>query len=467
MSIPFARCAPVSSSQLSALVWPDPRYTAYPTTDRFVEAHTSKQLTQALQLRRANVATTAIPLSVYIHIPFCESLCYFCACNKNVTRDHGLARKYLAYLGRETDLYADFLGAGQPVSQLHLGGGTPTFLSNQELAALVAKLGAVFNLAKGGEFTIEVDPRSVNASRLRVLASLGFNHLRIGIQDTDAAVLKAVHRAQPAAGLVDLVSASRDLGFESVTLDLMYGLPFQSPDSFARTLEAALEARPDRIALYAYAHMPERFKSQRRLSAGTLPGATARMAQLLQSISKLIDAGYEHLGMHQFALPGDALAIAKRQGRLHCNFHGYSALPDGDLLGLGVSSTGRMGASCSQNTIILSDYCDRLERGHLPVMSGLAMSRDDLLRRAVIMAVMCHGQLDFESIELAFLIDFRKYFGAELESLQNMEELGVVSVDRDGFSLTQAGWYVASAVAMVFDRHQREDQKRAAFSRVL
>ena len=453
--------------QLSEFDLPGPRYTSYPTADRFVEAFTPLALVQALEQRKVQVVTSSLPLSVYVHLPFCESLCHFCACNKIVTRQHGQAKTYLGYIGREIDLYTDTLGLGQPLAQLHLGGGTPTYLSDQELAGLMGKLQSSFSFTPGGDRAIEVDPRSMDVNRLRVLASLGFNRLNFGIQDMDPAVLKSVRRVQPAAHVAGLVVASRDLGFESVNLDLIYGLPLQTATSFARTVAAVLTLRPDRIALHAYTHLPERFKAQRHISVLDLPGPDARVAILSQSIVSLVDAGYELIGLGQFALPGDSLAIAKRQGRLHRNLQGYSVLPDCDQLGLGVSSIGRMGATYSQNAGNLSDYCDRLERGRLPVVGGLALSRDDLLRRAVIMAVMCHGRVDFESIGLAFLVDFRKYFAQEMEAISRLAHSGVVVVDPDGFSLTESGRHVLVVVAMVFDRYLRDDQKRAMFSRLL
>ncbi len=467
MSTTNASCQPVSARQLAAFDVAGPRYTSYPTADRFVEAFTAEQLAGSLNQRRDQVVTTASPLSVYVHVPFCESLCYYCACNKIVTRQHGQAKTYLGYLSREIDLYTAILGLGQPVTQLHLGGGTPTFLSDHELAGLMDKLKSSFSLAPGGEYAIEVDPRTVDANRLRALASVGFNRLSFGVQDFDAAVQKAVHRVQSAAQVADLVTTSRELGFESVNLDLIYGLPLQSPASFARTLETVLELRPDRIALYAYAHLPERFKPQRRISTMDLPNAATRVALLSQSIATLVGAGYDFIGMDHFALPGDALSVAKRQGRLHRNFQGYTTLPDCDLLGLGVSAIGRMGAAYSQNAKSLVDYYDRLERGHLPVVRGLALSRDDLLRRAVIMAIMCHGQVNFESIELAFLVGFPKYFAQEMAAIGHLSGAGLVVVNHEGFSLTESGWYLARAVAMVFDRYLRDDQKRAMFSRVL
>ena len=444
-----------------------PRYTSYPTADRFVEAFTRADYERALDLRRAGPAPLALPLSLYVHLPFCASLCYYCACNKIITRHHDRAAPYLRYLTKEVDLHVQRLGAGQPVSQLHLGGGTPTFLSDAELTELMAMLRRAFTLAPGGEYSIEIDPRTVTESRLAVLAGLGFNRLSFGVQDFDPAVQKAVHRAQPAEQVFALVAAARRLGFESVNVDLIYGLPRQTPESFDRTLAQVGELRPDRIALYAYAHLPERFKAQRRIHAIELPGAANKVSMLARSLAAFQAAGYVYIGMDHFALPEDALAVAKRQGRLHRNFQGYSTQPDCDLIGLGVSAIGKIGATYSQNAKTLEDYQDLLDHGHLPVVRGLALSRDDLLRRAVIMALMCQGQVLYESVELAHLIDFRDYFAAELEKLRGLQEQGLVELTEAGIQVTPMGWFFVRGVAMVFDKYLQADRNRQRFSKII
>ncbi|MEY4435610.1 MAG: oxygen-independent coproporphyrinogen oxidase, partial [Pseudomonadota bacterium] len=301
-----------------------PRYTSYPTADRFVEAFGEAEYLQALEQRREGLGTKAYPLSLYVHIPFCESLCYYCACNKIITKHHERGAEYLRYLEREVDLNIAHLGQGQVVSQLHLGGGSPTFLSDDELVQLMAMLRRNFSFAPGGEYSVEIDPRTVNRDRLSVLAAQGFNRLSFGVQDFEPAVQKAVHRIQPAEQVFDLVAASRALGFESVNVDLIYGLPMQTPETFERTLDQVVKLRPDRIALYAYAHLPERFKPQRRIHAQDLPPAASKLVMLSSAMRVLMAAGYVYVGMDHFALPTDALAIAKRQGRLHRNFQGYS-----------------------------------------------------------------------------------------------------------------------------------------------
>ncbi|MDQ3059123.1 MAG: oxygen-independent coproporphyrinogen III oxidase [Pseudomonadota bacterium] len=446
---------------------PGPRYTSYPTADRFVEAFTADQVCLALAQRREGAAAMLLPLSLYVHIPFCESLCYYCACNKIITKRHERGETYLRYLSREVDLHTAHLGLGQTVSQLHLGGGTPTFLTDDELRELMAMLRRSFTFAPGGEYSIEVDPRSVDADRLGTLAELGFNRLSFGVQDFDPAVQKAVHRIQPAEQVFSLVASARSLGFESVNIDLIYGLPRQTPESFDRTLAQIGQLRPDRIALYAYAHLPQRFKPQRRLLVAELPPASAKLEMLSRSLSAFQQAGYVHVGMDHFALPNDPLAVAKRQGRLHRNFQGYSTQPDCDLISLGVSAIGRVGATYSQNAKTLEEYYDYLDQGHLPVVRGLALSRDDLVRRSVIMALMCQGQLEFESIDLAHLIDFKLYFAAELATLRGMQAQGLVEVSETGIQITEMGWFFVRGVAMVFDRYLQADRTRARFSKII
>ncbi len=459
--------APVSAELLRRHDVAGPRYTSYPTADRFVEAFGPDDYTRALQQRRSGAAALVLPLSLYVHVPFCASLCYYCACNKIITKHHERAAEYLRYLGREVDLHTAQLGVGQTVSQLHLGGGTPTFLNDDELRALMAMLKRSFTLAPGGEYSIEVDPRTIDAGRLDTLAELGFNRLSFGVQDFDPAVQKAVHRVQPAEQVFALVEAARARGFESINVDLIYGLPQQTPESFARTIQQVNTLRPDRIALYAYAHLPERFKPQRRIVATELPGAAGKVAMLTEAMARFMAQGYVYVGMDHFALPDDALAVAQRQGRLHRNFQGYSTQPDCDLIGLGVSSIGRIGATYSQNAKTLEEYYDALDHGRFAVVRGLALDRDDLVRRAVIMALMCQGQLSFESINLAYLIDFRRYFAAELQALEVLAEQGLVTLDNSGIQVTATGWYFVRAVAMVFDRGLQADRNRAKFSKII
>ncbi|SEF20944.1 oxygen-independent coproporphyrinogen III oxidase [Variovorax sp. NFACC27] len=443
---------------------PGPRYTSYPTADRFVEAFGADEYAQALR-RRREAGTLAPPLSLYVHIPFCESLCYYCACNKIVTRHHERGRQYLADLAREAELQAAQLGRGATVGHLHLGGGSPTFLDDSELGELMALLHRSFAFVPGGERSIEIDPRTVDASRLSNLAALGFNRLSFGVQDFDPAVQQAVHRIQPAHQVFALMAAARELGFESINVDLIYGLPRQDDASFARTLAQIRELRPDRIALYAYAHLPERFKPQRRISVAELPDAAARVRMLASAIARLTEAGYVYIGMDHFALPDDPLAVARKEGRLHRDFQGYGTRPDGDLIALGVSGIGRVGATYSQNAKSLDEYRDLLDQGRLPVVRGLALSRDDLLRREVIMALMCRGRIDFDTMGESFAIDFRRYFAVEFAALGPLVANGLVRLSDHDLVVTPQGWFLVRAVAMVFDRYCRANRSR--FSRVV
>lgn len=442
-----------------------PRYTSYPTADRFVEAFTDKDYIQALEQRR--IGGMALPLSIYVHIPFCESLCFFCACNKIVTKHHERSAEYLSYLRAEIDLHVQHLGTKQVISQLHLGGGSPTFFSDEELSQLMQLIKQNFVLPTEGEYAIEVDPRTVNDARIKHLAELGFNRLSFGVQDFEPEVQKAVHRIQPADQVFSLMKTARSLNFESINIDLIYGLPKQTPESFARTLAKITELKPDRIALYAYAHLPERFKPQRRILAEDLPLAAEKISMLSNAISTFLNAGYVYIGMDHFAVPSDALAIAKRQGRLHRNFQGYSTQPECDLISLGVSAIGRIGATYSQNAKTIEDYYDFLDQGRFPVVRGLALSRDDLVRRAVIMAIMCQGELQYESIELAYMIDFKQYFATELEALQSFENTGLVTCDESGIEVTENGWFFVRAIAMLFDRYLQVDRNRERFSKII
>ena len=324
-----------------------------------------------------------------------------------------------------------------------------------------------FVLAPHGEYSIEIDPRTVDEKRLAHLADLGFNRLSFGVQDFDAQVQKAVHRIQPAEQVFDLVGTARSLGFDSVNVDLIYGLPKQTPTSFARTLQQVATLKPERIALYAYAHLPQRFKPQRKIHTEDLPIAADKIEMLSIAISTFLSAGYVYVGMDHFALPTDPLAIAKRQGRLHRNFQGYSTQPDCDLIALGVSAIGRVGSTYSQNAKTLEEYYDHINQGKLPVVKGLALSSDDLVRRAVIMALMCQGELQFEALELAYMIDFKQYFASELTSLKALEKEGLVVVDDTSIQVTSRGWFFVRGVAIHFDRYLQTDQNRARFSKII
>ncbi len=458
---------PISEDLLRRFDVSGPRYTSYPTADRFVESFSAEDYRRALTLRGGGASAKSLPLSLYVHIPFCESLCYYCACNKIITKHHDRALPYLDYLSREVDLHIAQMGAGQAVTQLHLGGGSPTFLSDDELRQLMAMLRRNFSLVPGGEYSIEVDPRTIDASRLDTLAELGFNRLSFGVQDFDPAVQKSVNRVQPAESVFALVAAARERNFDSINVDLIYGLPLQNPESFDRTLAQVVELRPERIALYAYAHLPERFKPQRRIATAEIPSGAAKVAMLARSMAAFMGAGYVYVGMDHFALPSDPLAIAKHQGRLHRNFQGYSTQPDCDLIGLGVSSIGRIGSTYSQNAKTMEAYCDFIDQGHFPVVRGLNLTSDDLLRRAVIMAIMCQGKVVFESVEKAHGIKFSDYFEAEMQALEKLAEQGLVALSESGIQVTPMGWFFVRAVAMAFDRYLQTDRSSARFSKII
>jgi oxygen-independent coproporphyrinogen-3 oxidase len=470
MNTPVSVQSFLSPDVLAHLDIQGPRYTSYPTADRFVEAFGPEQYRQALLQRAIGagaVGGASAPLSVYVHIPFCESVCYYCACNKVVTKQRDRAESYLAALFTEIDLHVALLGRGQSLSQLHLGGGTPTYFTDDQLERLLLKLQSSFRFLPGGEYALEVDPRTVDVDRIGRLWAMGFNRLSFGIQDFDPSVQQAVHRVQPFDDVAKLVRAARDVGFDSINMDLIYGLPRQTATSFARTLAQVTALSPDRVALYAYAHLPQRFKPQRRIDAGLLPKGSEKLSMLVAAISHFQSAGYDYIGMDHFARPQDPLSVARRQGRLHRNFQGYSTFPDSDLMAFGVSAIGRIGAHYSQNAKTIDEYEDALHAGEFPIQRGLALNRDDLVRRAVIMAIMCQGRVDIESIELAYLLDFRHYFAPEMAQLQALVDKGLVIIEPDGIRVTATGWYVVRAAAMVFDRHLQAGKNMAQFSRII
>ncbi|MDH0866309.1 oxygen-independent coproporphyrinogen III oxidase [Mitsuaria sp. GD03876] len=429
-----------------------PRYTSYPTADRFHAGVDAAQHAETLALRAFGPVAQQ-PMSVYVHIPFCESVCYYCACNKVVTRHHERAAAYVDALALEMALVQQRLGTRALVSQLHFGGGTPTFLSDGELSTLMALLHRHFRLCADAEISIEVDPRTIDVGRLRHLRTLGFNRLSFGVQDFDPDVQRAVHREQSLESVAALMGAARDLGFRSINVDLIHGLPLQTPASFARTVEQVASLRPDRIALYAYAHLPHRFKPQRRIEASALPQPADKLRMLSGAIAGFIARGYSYIGMDHFALADDPLAVAKREGRLHRNFQGYSTQPDCDLVALGVSAISKVGSSFAQNVKTLPEYYAALREGRLPIERGLSLDQDDLVRRDAIMALMCQGRLAFDPIERSHGIVMTDYFAPELARLRRLEADGLVTLEPRAVQVTPMGWFFVRAVAMVFDRY--------------
>ena len=430
-----------------------PRYTSYPTAVQFTTAFGEDAY------RRTALASddspAAGPLSVYVHVPFCASPCFYCGCNRIITRSRDRAEAYLARLKREIGLQASLFRRDRSVEQLHLGGGTPTFLAPGEIASLMEGLDAHFSLAAVGkrEFSIEIDPRTVSPADVHALAALGFNRMSLGVQDFDPAVQEAVNRIQPETQTWRVVDAAREAGVGSISFDLIYGLPRQTLAGFERTLAAVVKARPDRLAVYAYAHMPRLFKAQRRIQPEQLPSPEMRLQLLGLSVAKLTEAGYVYIGMDHFALPDDELVRAKRNRSLQRNFQGYSTHAEHDLIGLGVSSIGKVGDSYSQNCKNLPDYYAAVDAGHLPVQRGIRLSEDDRIRRAVIQELMCHEVIDCRALGERFGIDFKRYFGVELERLQELQALGLTYVRGGCIGVTDAGRLLMRTVAMVFDAY--------------
>ena len=442
-----------------------PRYTSYPTADRFTEAFTAEHLVNALLNRDAEGAPQ--PLSLYVHVPFCNTICYYCACNKVVTKDHGRSAKYIRYLGKEVAILSALVNSQAPVKQLHWGGGTPTFLSADELTLLMRVLRDNFTFDHDAELSIEIDPRTVTGAKIALLAELGFNRMSLGVQDFDPDVQKAVNRIQSEAETRAVLDAARAIGFRSLNVDLIYGLPRQSLSGFDVTLDKVLRGTPDRIALYSYAHVPQLFKPQRRISESELPSPDTKLAILERAIEKLTGAGYVHIGMDHFARPDDELAIAQREGKLQRNFQGYSTHPDCDLLAFGISAIGKVGTTYSQNVRTLDDYYDRLDAEGLPCFRGWQLSADDLLRREVIQALMCQFSVSFKQVEDANAIAFHEYFATELGALKPLAEDGLIEIASDAITVTPRGRLLVRSVAMVFDRYLREQREHARYSRVI
>jgi oxygen-independent coproporphyrinogen-3 oxidase len=446
-----------------------PRYTSYPTADRFVDAFGEDSFRHWLGCR--NIGGIVQPLSVYVHLPFCSSLCLYCGCNKVITRDHAKSAKYIKYLEMELARVGGLLGppggTDRRICQLHWGGGTPTFLAREEMTGLMRLLDAQFRREPDAEVSIEVDPRSTEPGRMAFLAALGFNRVSIGVQDFDPTVQKAVNRVQSEEATRRVVDDARQAGFRSVSLDLIYGLPRQTLDGFSATLDKVVALDPDRIALYSYAHMPVAVRPQRSIVESELPSAETKLQIMTLAIGRLTRAGYLYIGMDHFAKPADELAVAQLRGRLQRNFQGYSTHPGSNMLGFGVSAIGRLGPTYYQNLKRLDDYYAALEAGRIPVLRGIELGADDLLRRAVIQSLTCHFRVSIESIEIAHLIDFRSYFAAELADLRALEADGLVELGPEWIVVTPRGRLLVRTVCMVFDRYLRQRVRGADYSKVI
>lgn len=441
-----------------------PRYTSYPTALQLHSEVGSFDLLHALRESRRAVR----PLSLYVHVPFCANICYYCACNKVITKDRARAQPYLQRLEQEIQLIACHLDGRQTVEQLHLGGGTPTFLSHVELRQLMGALRRHFTLLDddSGDYGIELDPREADWSTMGLLRELGFNRVSLGVQDLDPAVQRAINRLQSLEQTRTLIEAARTLQFRSVNLDLIYGLPKQTPEGFARTVEEIIHLQPDRLSVFNYAHLPERFMPQRRIDGSDLPAPAAKLEMLRNTIEQLTQAGYRYIGMDHFALPDDELAIAQEEGTLQRNFQGYTTHGHCDLIGLGVSAISQIGDLYSQNSSDLATYQQSLSGAQLATQRGLVCNRDDRIRRAVIQRLICHFELAFEPIEQAFAIDFRGYFSAEWPALQGLQRDGLITLDGQGIRVLPAGRLLVRSVCMVFDAYLAQHAQQR-FSRVI
>lgn len=444
-----------------------PRYTSYPTADRFHTDFGQTQYKQALaHLHHAAPAGGAKQMAVYVHIPFCTSLCYFCACNKIITKHKVKGDEYLQVLQQELDLHRPYV-ADYQISQLHLGGGSPTFLDDAQLAQLMDMLQQFMPLIPKRECAIEVDPRTVTPQRLQHLAQIGFNRISFGVQDFNPDVQQAVHRIQPTQQIFNMVDVARDCGFYSINIDLIYGLPKQTPHTFSNTIKKVCQLRPDRIALYAYAHLPHRFQAQRRIDDFILPSAQDKLHMQAHAIQALVAAGYIYVGMDHFALPEDSLVTAQKNGYLRRNFQGYSSLADDDLLGLGVSAISRIANTYSQNHKTLTGYKESISQGQFAVDRGYQLSQDDIIRRAAIMTIMCQGTIDFATFSRAWNIDFAQYFATELKSLMPLQQHGMVTVTATTLQVSALGWHFVRAVALVFDSYLKNKDSLATFSKII
>ena len=450
---------------IAALPSSGPRYTSYPTADRFHSGFGEAEYIATLAQRGAGALNK--PLSLYIHIPFCDTICYYCGCNKIITKDKTRADEYLDYLEREAELLAPHLNGKNPLAQLHFGGGTPTFLSDGQLDRVFAMIRRHFNLLPDGEYSIEIDPRKVSRDTVHHLGRLGFNRMSVGIQDFDPKVQAAVNRIQSVEETRNVIEAAREAGFKSVSVDLIYGLPHQTLDSIKPTIDTVLSLDPDRLALYHYAHLPHIFKPQRRIDTAAVPSSEEKLDILQYAVRRLGEAGYVFIGMDHFAKPNDELAIALREGLLQRNFQGYSTYADCDLVALGVSAIGKIGGTYEQNERNITDYYAALDAGRLPVMRGYRLNRDDILRRNIIQDLMCRFALDYRDYEAAFGIPFARYFAAELADLRQMEQLGLVALTPRSLAVTPKGRFLIRNIAMVFDYHLRHRKTKAQYSQTV
>ena len=425
-----------------------PRYTSYPTANNFSELSLQDYQQQSVL---SNQRKTSI--SLYCHIPFCNTVCYYCGCNKFVTKDKSMAEPYIEALFKEVDMQSPLFDKGRLVEQMHFGGGTPTFLSGEQIIRLSNKLQQSFNFSTDGEYSIEIDPRGIDESLIESLAIARFNRISLGVQDFDLEVQKAINRVQSFEQTKAVIGMSRENGFKSISIDLIYGLPRQSEDTFARTLERVQELRPERISLFNYAHLPELFKPQRRINIEELPSPSEKLDIFQHSLEYLIGLGYVYIGMDHFALPNDPLAIAQSEGNLYRNFQGYSTHSECDIIGLGLSSIGQVADSFSQNEKNLEKYYQALESGQLPIVKGLIINQDDKIRRELIMELICHFEVSISSLEQRYSINFKNYFANSLEKLDEMQNDGLVVLTNDSIKVMDKGKLLVRNICMIFDNY--------------
>ena len=444
-----------------------PRYTSYPTAVQFMEGfdtETYQRFTAA-----SNNELIPKPLSLYVHLPFCRSLCYYCGCMKKVTRHEGQADQYLKLLNREIELQGRLFDHDREVIQLHFGGGTPTFHNDEKLSRLMAQLEESFSLStdQTREFSIEVDPRTVGLERLAKLAEMGFNRISLGVQDIDPKVQEAVNRIQDPEATLEMIDGSRNLGFNSVSIDLIYGLPLQTVESFGQTIDTVVNARPDRLAVYNYAHLPHIFRAQRMINSQDIPSPETKLELMELTIEKLTQSGYVYIGMDHFALPDDELTIAQREGGLQRNFQGYSTRRECDMVGLGVSAIGKVGDCYAQNLKDIPTWQSVVAEGKLPIWRGVSLNTEDRLRRSIIESIMCHGEVKFQQFESNFAIDFHDHFAFELGNLQQLEKDGLIEMGDDEFRATPEGRLLLRPVAMIFDEYLQAPESKPKYSRVI
>ena len=443
-----------------------PRYTSYPTANLFHDEFTSDDYLAAV--KRSNNELEPKPLSLYFHIPFCDTVCFYCACNKIVTKMRDRATPYLEHLYREIEMQGELYARSRPVDQLHWGGGTPTFLNQNQMRSLMEKTGQHFTLMDNdqGEYSIEIDPREIDPEGVHFLREIGFNRMSLGIQDFDPKVQKAVNRIQSEEITFAAIDAAREAKFKSVSVDLIYGLPFQSVDSFLVTLEKTMQARPDRFSVFNYAHLPTLFMPQRRINEEDLPSAAEKLEILQSVIHYLTEQGYVYVGMDHFARPDDELVIAQDKGLLYRNFQGYSTHADCDMVAMGVTAISQVNDIYSQNVRDEESYYKMIDDGKLPLMRGLRLTADDMLRRELITQLICNFKLDINQFMTTQGIDFGQYFEDEIEQLKIMQDDGLLKIDRDAITILPPGRLLIRNICMTFDAHLKDNQKNR-FSKVI